>query len=1104
MSIGPLVNLPARRDGTEASEATAAPRMATMPAGFTSARFVGRESSFARLAGALQDAADGISTTILVEGTAGIGVSRFLDEAAGRLTGLAEPFAVLRGRARPAGTDEPYAPVLRALRPQYAALADAELVALLGPGVEDQLRLLPELHGRLAAAGALPERPTVTSAERRQARVLEGILGVLGRLGERRPVVLVLEDLHHSDAATRTLATFMARVQRPHRVCLLATYQPDELTRAHPLTAALAAMREAGRPAHRLAIDPLGRSELADLIEGIEGERPTASALVLVAERSGGSPLVAEELLAARRELSGASLIGGFEELVIARLGLRSPECRRLLRLLAPAGRPLSAGELADVAAAFEQTSDAGSPPRSTTAPRRGDGTVDADLAAGLAEAVEHGILVAGPDGIDFRHELVGRAVAADLLPRQLHRLHLALAAGLAAHPAAAARHWHEAHAVVEAHDAAIVAAGQAEAVHAPEDALRDLELALSAVTPEAAGAADPSGRSGGRRAAGGDPTPLQIRAAEAAFASGRPTRAAAYVEAVIGSFDERRDRVALGLLHERLGRYRRAAGDSAGAVAALQRAVRLVPTEPTVERATVLAALAQVKMLEGTFSEAQRLARQAIRIAEACAPDGRAQLVHATTTLGVSLGWGEDPEAGVALLRRARELAEAAGDHDELFRVYANLTTVLDLVGRREEAVEVAVEGIEATRRAGLEAVYGNFLRGNAADSLFLLGRWAESRTLSATSLEWSPAGVAFVNSVDSLAIVEIETRAGEYAGRLLGQLLVELETVRESQHAVPVYRAAASFALWRGDHVDARRAAERGWELVRGTEDWSLIAKMAATVAEVDATAGADARSRRDLAALAAARSRAARVVTEAEQAVKASGVSRSIGSRREADAWLGVAVAHRRRLDGDDDPAAWNALATRWQELANPYELARARWRQAEAILGSGEGRAARSRAKGPLQEAAEIAIGLSARPLLRELRELAGRALIQLPTGVEAVLAEDGATGATGGAVGVAVGPGPLPGGSDEERSALVRGVVGEPPAARGDTFGLSRREHEVLGLIAEGRTNREIGERLFISQKTVGVHVGNILAKLGVSGRVEAAAVAIRLGLTADR
>jgi DNA-binding CsgD family transcriptional regulator len=80
---------------------------------------------------------------------------------------------------------------------------------------------------------------------------------------------------------------------------------------------------------------------------------------------------------------------------------------------------------------------------------------------------------------------------------------------------------------------------------------------------------------------------------------------------------------------------------------------------------------------------------------------------------------------------------------------------------------------------------------------------------------------------------------------------------------------------------------------------------------------------------------------------------------------------------------------------------------------------------------------------------------------------------------------------------------VRGVVGEAAPPRANTFGLSRREYEVLGLISEGRTNREIGERLFISQKTVGVHVGNILAKLGVSGRVEAAAVAIRLGLTGD-
>src|SRR6266404_1448573 len=401
-----------------------------MPPGFTSARFVGRESAFVRLAPVLQAATDGLSVTVLVDGPGGIGSSRLLTEASARLTGLTEPFTVLRGRSRPAGTDSPYAPIVRALRPALSALEEADLAALVGSGAEDLVRLMPELHARLAHAGALPSRPSVTSAERRQARVLEGILGLLGRLGDRRPVLLMLEDLHHADAATRAFAAFLARVQRPHRLCLLVTYQPDDMTRSHPLTAGIAEMIEARRPPTRLTLEPLGRGDLADLIAGIEGERPTGSALVLVAERSGGNPLVAEELLAARRELSGASLTGSLDDLVVARVGLRSPECRRVLRLLAPAGRPLTTAELADVAAAYELTASGRQPPRSTSAPRRGEGVLDADLAAGLAEGVTHGMIELDGTIVDFRHELIGRAVAADLLPRQRHRHHLVPVAG--------------------------------------------------------------------------------------------------------------------------------------------------------------------------------------------------------------------------------------------------------------------------------------------------------------------------------------------------------------------------------------------------------------------------------------------------------------------------------------------------------------------------------------------------------------------------------------------------------------------------------------------------------------------------------------------------
>ena len=1054
---------------------------------FTSATFVGREQAFGRLAVLLDAAAEGRASTLLVAASGGMGVSRVLSEVGRRISTLPEPFSVLRGRAVPA-PDAPYAPVLRAIGPLLSGLDEPELARVLGRSAEHVLRLLPDLATRPAAQALLPARPTVASPERRQARLLEAILGVLGRAAERHPIVLVIEDLHHADAATRALVVFLARTARQQRLAVIAAYQPDELTRSHPLSADLARIGESPRPPQRFEIGPFGRDEMAGLIEGIEGERPSASALLLVAERSGGSPLVAEELIAARRELSSASLTGTFDDVVIARLALRSPECRRILRLLAPAGRPVQHEQLAGVAAAFEAAAD-GRPPRSAPGRRRGDGVLEADLLAGLEEAIDHGFLVESPEGIDFRHELIGRAVDADLLPLQRLRHHAALGAGFAAVPVVATGHWTAAGLPARARAAALAAAADAGRVDAPLDELRLLELALSlsdhADRPEADQAPDRDNA----------PAGLQARAAEAAFGSGRAPRAAAFAEAAIARLDPIRDRRELALLHDRLGRYRRSAGDQDGAIAAHRRAVELVPPGDSPERATVLASLAQVRMLEGTFSEAERFAREAIAVARACGEAGRSQLVHATTTLGVSLGWSDDPEAGVRLLLEAREMAQDLADVDELFRVYANLTTVLDLVGRRSEAVAVAYEGIEAAKRAGLEAVYGNFLRGNAAESLFLLGRWDESRTLSGAALDWSPAGVAFVNSVVNLAIVEIETRAGELAGHLLGQLLLELETVRDSQHAVPVYRAAASFALWRGDLVDARRAADRGWTLVRETEDWVLAAKMAATVAEVDAAIAVEAGRDRDLAALAGARERVGAVIAEAEQVVAEAGVAGTVGSRREADAYLATARAQRTRVDGLDDPAAWDGVARCWIAQSNPYETARARWRQAEATLASKSARAGRAGARAPLTEAVTTALTLGARPLLRELRDLAGRGRIDLPVEVNAAFERQESADHNGH---------DRPASADDkaESSAVVRTIAGAPPVARQDTFGLSRREREVLGLISQGRTNREIGQRLFISQKTVGVHVGNILTKLGVSGRVEAAAVAIRLGLGA--
>jgi DNA-binding CsgD family transcriptional regulator len=239
-----------------------------------------------------------------------------------------------------------------------------------------------------------------------------------------------------------------------------------------------------------------------------------------------------------------------------------------------------------------------------------------------------------------------------------------------------------------------------------------------------------------------------------------------------------------------------------------------------------------------------------------------------------------------------------------------------------------------------------------------------------------------------------------------------------------------------------------------------------------------------------------------------VEASGVAADVFARREVDAELATARAHMLRVIGRDDPSAWSAVAERWVALRRPYDTARARRRQAAAILAAGaadgERRGRREEAREPLLEAANIAAGLPALPLLRAVADLAARARITLPTAALEVLAAPAArdTEPASRTVPTDARPaGPDWGGRPTSHAWGTGSDAADRRTA--ETFGLSIRERGVLAEVVAGRTNREIGERLYISEKTVGVHVGNILAKLGVSGRVEAATVALRLGLVDD-
>jgi DNA-binding CsgD family transcriptional regulator len=173
--------------------------------------------------------------------------------------------------------------------------------------------------------------------------------------------------------------------------------------------------------------------------------------------------------------------------------------------------------------------------------------------------------------------------------------------------------------------------------------------------------------------------------------------------------------------------------------------------------------------------------------------------------------------------------------------------------------------------------------------------------------------------------------------------------------------------------------------------------------------------------------------------------------------------TAEAEWSRVTGTGDPERWAESSRAWEALGYPWQAGYARWRQAEALLAQG---APRPDAGAALARAWDLAAGLGARLLVAEIDALGRRARIEL------------------------AGP---PGGGAPDGPAEVATVT--------DELGLTPREREVLALVADGRTNRQIADALFISDKTASVHVSNILAKLGVANRGEAAAVAHRLRLT---
>ncbi len=870
-----------------------------------------------------------------------------------------------------------------------------------------------------------------------QARLFEAFLALLERLADRSPTVLVVEDLHWADRSTLDLLTFLVRNLRA-ALLLVLTYRTDELHRRHPLRPFLAGLDRSGR-AERLEVDRFDRVDLADLLAGILGTRPDDELVEGIYRRSEGNAFFAEELLATTHQGNGRSLPPSLENVLLSRVQVLPEDAQATLRIVAAASGRVEHELLAAVSELPE-----------------------ADLLAALRAAVAHQVLVPDPatETYAFRHALTQEALYAELLPGERARLHAAFARVLTerpdlaepnrfAAPARLAYHWVRAHDPARALPAAVEAGLQSEAAYGFADAQRHFETALELWDQ----VADAEQRLGLDHAA------VLQHAAESAYLAGDPNRAITLTQAALVDVEAAKDPVRAGLLHGRLGGYLRATGGE-GAFAEYEAAVRLVPTSPPLaERAQVLAAFGEALIGQGHYRESRDLCEEAIAIAGqigALAEEGDAR-----KALGVDLAFLGDLKAGVGQLSEARRIAEAVGKVDEVARAFATLSGLLEAFGELEAATAVALEGAELAASQGLGRWHSPFLTATAARALFALGRWDDAEVLLHRAADRVAPELAAARVYIHTARSQLDLARG-LAASAAEHLAVAREayaqTVTQPWFATPLFTATAELAMLEGRLGDADAAVAEGLrvagaDLIFDAPLYALGLRAAADRAEL-------ARARRTGDEVLEAREVGNALAGELRARMSPERADGTVPTpRTEAQAVL--CEAELARLGGHSDPDLWAAAAKAWQRLGEPYPTAYARWREAEALLLGG---LVREQVEPSLRAAHATASELGAASLRAEIEALARRGRLNLGT--------DAATT-----------PPPAP----------------EPPSPL-DRLGLTAREQEVLALVAIGRTNRQIAETLFISPKTATVHVSNILGKLGVRSRVEAATIAHRLGI----
>ncbi|QIG45467.1 AAA family ATPase [Nocardioides anomalus] len=666
-------------------------------------------------------------------------------------------------------------------------------------------------------------------------------------------------------------------------------------------------------------------------------------------------------------------------------------------------------------------------------------GLSEAELDEGLRQAVEMNLLVPGDGAYSFRHALLGEAVYDDLLPGERVRLHAQYAEALRAGTG---------------RGTAAELARHARLAHDLDTAL-DASIRAGDEAMAVAGA-DEAARHyeqalelleepARRSATDVDVAALAASAAEALTSSGQPTRAAALLGEQLARLPEDAPAAARAqLLAVRAETLMLTEAYEEDVPELVRAAVALMPEDAGALRAQVLAIQARVLTAYEHFDEAQAVGLEALAMAERL--DLHELASDVITTMSNLKKAGPKDALRSALVEAVERAVETGAVHAELRARYF-LGRSFEDWGEWAQAETWFRSAIKAARAAGLPyAPYGFESRWQLAWIKTVDGDWDEALRLTDTTAEQAPPiPTAMLESVALL--VEVGR------GAPVGDRARALRRIWELEGSVAIHSAVAELAdAARADDPAAVLAVYRDVVELLG-RIWHPWFSARIRLAALAAGAVADALPRVPTAERAAYVGEVARLHGEGHTVLqKYTDPSGHWGP--EGRAWV-------KRLDAETLRARWLAGVD-----APPQDALVEAWREAEQLYAD----------FGHVHETAAVRTVLAG--ILRATGDTAGAREL-------GDLAREAAT---------RLGAQPLLDRLRAQGSAPARAADGPASDA------LTPRETEILALVADGRSNGEIGKQLFISAKTVSVHVSNILGKLGAAGRTEAAAIARRRGL----